>query len=331
MDGIEVVYIRSFEGRGSIGVVLEGVWNTLLCAMRVPGLRRRGVRSVQVCNPPDTLFVVLALCRTMGMKTIYDQHDVVPAMASMRPGLRHLRRLFEWFEAATVRCADTVVTSSQLQRDRLHERYGIDALLVRSATSPVNRSSSRHGPTCHLGYLGVLGAQEGLDDLLEALVIVAGRGTDIRLTVAGDGPHLESLRDRTRELGLDDIVQFPGWITGGELADFLGSIDAMVVADPESEYNHHCAMNKVLEAMAAAIPLVMRPLRENCIMTGDHPWIARDWSITGLADAIDDFAHATPAARLGEADRLACRYTDQLRWDDQAPAYVRAVAVETSP
>ena len=327
VDGIEVVYLRSFEGRGSIGVVLEGVWNTLLCLFHAFGFRASAVGSVQACNPPDSLFPVLALCRARGIRTIYDQHDVAPAMASMRPGLRRLRWLFDWCERLTVRASDVVVTSSQSQQTRLRERYDVEALLIRSATAPPQSLPRSGTDTCRLAYLGVIGAQEGLDDLLDAVDEIGGSvdGVAFELVVAGDGPYLAPLRERASAMGLDEIVRFPGWLSGDALAEFFPSVDAMVVADPPSEYNHHCAMNKVLDGMAHGIPVVMRPLRENLALTGDHRWVAAGWTVDDLASTIADFVRSTPAERDEEGARLSARYEANLQWTRQADAYVAAV------
>lgn len=327
VDGVDVVYFRSVEGKNSIGVVFEGLWNTITCTARALLFRPTSVRSVQVCNPPDTLFSLLVLCRAKGITTIYDQHDVAPAMASMRPGLRRLRWFFEWCERLTVASADVVVTSSQSQQERLRRLFGTEALLVRSATASLRRSERGSNERCRIGYLGVIGAQEGLDDLVDAVAAATSEGlVDLEVVVAGDGPYLAQLRQRTTALGLDGIISYTGWLSGDRLADFLASIDAMVVTDPESEYNHHCAMNKVLEAMAQGIPVVMRPLRENHTLTGDHRWVTTGWSIDELAAAILDFASATSAERRAEGRRLSVRYRDLLDWDGRAEQYVRAVS-----
>ena len=75
-------------------------------------------------HPPDTLFPLLLLCRLLGSGSVYDQHDVVPAMASVRGHLRVVRPIFEWFERLTVWAFDVVITASETQRLRLHARYG---------------------------------------------------------------------------------------------------------------------------------------------------------------------------------------------------------------
>ena len=326
VDGVHVRYLRTFEGKGVAGVVGEGVWNTLLCLLALPSLARRRVATLQVCNPPDTLFPMLVLARLLGITTVYDQHDLVPAMASARPGFGRLRPLLEVFERLTVRAARVVLTTSLEQQRRLAERFGVDATLVRSAT--LANAPARHAAcegSAHLGYLGVVGEQEGLEDLLDALALVRSRGVDVSLTIAGDGSYLDDVRRHASAAGLDDIVTFAGWLQGEALERFIGSIDAMVVSDPESEYNHHCAMNKVIEAMARGIPLLMRPLRENLNLAGEHPWVAAGWSVEALADVVADFAEAPAAQRAGVGSALQRRYEETATWAEHRARYLAAL------
>lgn len=335
IGGIDVRYLPTIEGRGLFGVVAEGIWNSTLCLAVLPWLLRRRVASIQVCNPPDTLFPLLAIGRLLGLRAVYDQHDVVPAMASARPGFGRLRPLFELCERLTVRAANAVLTTSDQQRQRLRDRYGVDPVLVRSAPhaagSPAVPASPASGRgAVRLGYLGVVGEQEGLEDLVGAVALVRGRGVDVEGVIAGDGPYLETVRRLVRSSGLDDVVTFTGWLQGDALEGFLGGIDAVVVSDPPSEYNHHCAMNKVIEAMARGIPVVMRPLRENLTLTGGAGWVAAGDGVADLAEAIADLAAAPAAERVAVGDRLRARYDAEHRWEQHARRYLEAVSVATT-
>ena len=330
VDGISVRYLRTIEGRGVVGTVAEGIWNTLLCILALPSLLRMRTTSLQVCNPPDTLFPVLAIARLLGMTTVYDQHDLAPAMATARPGFGRLRPLLELCERLTVRVANVVLTTSVEQQRRLASRFGVDATLIRSAPllgseRPMPSRSGVVGST-RLGYLGVVGEQEGLGDLLDAVAKTRIRGFDVRVTVAGDGPYLDDVRQHAARIGVDEVVTFTGWLQGDELDRFALSIDAMVVSDPDSEYNHHCAMNKVIEAMARGIPILMRPLRENLNLTGEHPWIATGFSIDDLAEVIASFASATPDVRAEVGAALRRRYEETATWSEHRERYLAALA-----
>jgi glycosyltransferase involved in cell wall biosynthesis len=323
VDGIDVRYLRTWEGRGVVGVVVEGIWNTAVVLAALPWLLRRGARTLQVCNPPDTLFPVLALARVAGVRTLYDQHDLTPAMASARPGFGRLRPLLELFERLTVRLSTGVITTSREQRIRLRDRYRVDAPVIRSAPN----GDTPHGPAGsgvpRLGYIGIIGEQEGLAELLDATAKARANGVDVDVCIAGDGPYLRDAQQHAERTGVD--VTFTGWLQGDELESFLRSLDGVVVSDPASEYNHHCAMNKVIEAMARAIPVVMRPLRENVNLAGDAAWVTHDWSIDAFADAIGAFASSSPNERAERGAALRARYDADVAWPQQAARYVALV------
>lgn len=140
IDGIEVVCFRSFEGEGRIATVLEGMWTTFTAGRAAKrALARLGAggpgarRALQVCNPPDLSFRLLRWARRRGVRTVYDQHDVVPLLAAARPSFRRVAPFFAACERWTVAAADAVLTPSLEQIDRLGVLYGRSAVLVRTA------------------------------------------------------------------------------------------------------------------------------------------------------------------------------------------------------
>lgn len=335
VDGVDVHCFRSFEGEGRAATVLEGAWTTLAAAWAAKRAlaRLHGPSSLQVCNPPDLSFRLLRWARRRGVRTVYDQHDVVPLLAAARPAFRSLAAFFEACERRTVEAADVVLTPSVEQAQRLRALYGRDAVVVRTAAVAESPADSASGTSASppneptvLGYLGVIGEQDGVVDLIDAVHALRTRGrTDFRVEVAGDGPALPAVQARVTELGLGDLVQLRGWVGRDEIDAFLKGIDAMVVPDPDSEFNHHCAMNKVTHAMARGIPVVLRPLRENARLAGQDGYLARDLTPAAFADAIEQLLDAPPAERAQVGTRLRAAFDSDLSWTAHGPRYLSAV------
>jgi glycosyltransferase involved in cell wall biosynthesis len=290
---------------------------------------------VQVCNPPDMLFGLLRWARRRGVRTVYDQHDVVPALAGSRPAFRRLEPFFLSCERRTVDAAHVVLTPSQEQVERLRTLYGREAVVVRTASIAAQAPPPRHddhdghgaGREIVLGYLGVIGEQDGVGDLLAAVSLLRERGvTGFRAEIAGDGPALPAVREQLAARGLGDLVRLHGWLNHDQIAAFLDGIDAMVVPDPDIEFNHYCAMNKVTHAMARGIPVVLRPLRENSRLVDGAAVVAEDMGLPAFADALETMVALPPATRAAVGAKLLEIFEAELSWEGSAPRYLEAVS-----
>ncbi|NUP52967.1 MAG: glycosyltransferase [Catenulispora sp.] len=351
VDGIEIIRFASFEGQGALATAAEGVWTATAAARAVRSVFRtsRGTRQLlQIGNPPDLLFPLARWARRRGIRTVYDQRDVVPVLAASRAGFNKLTPVFLGAERRLIAASDVVITPSEEQRSRIAELYGRDAVIIRTAevasqtpaatpppapTNPANsdhssKTSNHSASPLLLGYLGVIGEQDGLTDLLDAIALLRlhpDSTTPFRLAVAGDGPALPSARAHATALGLDDLVTFHGWLGPGEVDPFLDSIDAMTVPDPDNPFNHFCAMNKVTHAMARGIPIALRPLRENTRLVGPHAYRASDMTVRAFADAIAKLLADSPESRASIASGARALFEAEHSWAQYAPRYIEAI------
>ena len=96
---------------------------------------------------------------------------------------------------------------------------------------------------------GRLHAVKGYDVLLRALRIVLDAGGQAQLTIGGDGPERAALVSLTRELRLEQAVEFAGWID--DVSEFLDRHDVFVLSSRSESFGI-----ALLEAMARGLPLV---------------------------------------------------------------------------
>lgn len=341
IEGIDVVYFRSFEGTGKLSTVAEGLWTAFAASRAAKRALRRlsGPRVLQVGNPPDVLFGLLAWARRRGYATAYDQRDAAPVLAASRAGFSRLAPFFRWCEGRALSFADAIVTPSVEQQERIRDLYGRESVIVRTAevldasSAEVERAvdagddAAGERDITVLGYLGVIGEQDGVGDLIACVDLLRRDGVDgFRVEIAGDGPALADARRQAERLGLNDVVGFRGWLGRGEVEAFLDEIDAMVVPDPDIAFNHYCAMNKVTHAMARAIPVVLRPLRENVRLVSGSGVVAKDMSLEAFAGAIVELLGLPPAARAKLGADLRDAFEQDLSWRTSGPRYVEAVS-----
>jgi glycosyltransferase involved in cell wall biosynthesis len=125
------------------------------------------------------------------------------------------------------------------------------------------RAGSGHAGRRRVVFAGRVVAPKGVDVLVRA-----AREVDGEFLVCGDGPRLQAMRGLARRLGVEQRVQFTGWLGGSELAQQLAN--ASVVAVPSLWPEPFGLVG--IEAFAAGRPAVASA-------TGG----VRDWLDDGLS------------------------------------------------
>lgn len=95
---------------------------------------------------------------------------------------------------------------------------------------------------------------KGLDDLLQALVLVKEDYPDVKLVVGGGGELLGRYRSMTEELGLDGDVEFLGFVPEDMVAKCYNNSDIFVL--PSNSRSQEGFGMVALEAMACAKPVI---------------------------------------------------------------------------
>jgi glycosyltransferase involved in cell wall biosynthesis len=129
----------------------------------------------------------------------------------------------------------------------------------------------RNGRKHLVGYVGIMGAQDGVDlliDAMEHIVRVQGRD-DVQCAIVGSGTELPALQKLAEQKGLSDYVTFTGFLSGDALLKAFSSFDIGAIPDPKNVYNDKISMNKVFEYMSLGIPFVQFDLAEGRNMAGD--------------------------------------------------------------
>ncbi len=99
--------------------------------------------------------------------------------------------------------------------------------------------------------------KKGLDVSLRCLAILRDRGVPARLTLVGEGPERDALGTQARELGVLDLVRFPGFLDFGRLVGEMREHDLFLhPSRTASTGDVEGIPSVILEAMAYGLPVI---------------------------------------------------------------------------
>lgn len=336
IDGIEIHrHPLPIEARGIASYALE---YSAAIAFQTQLLLKIGLKDidvVQICNPPDFLFLPALMAKKLGgAKVVFDHHDLTPELLAEKLGVSKgpLVSFARWAQAQTFAAADEVIsTNSAFKEIALQKSKQTDDTVTVVYSSPdlANYANVEPDPSLKQGaehlllWVGMMGSQDGIDLLLEAMVklkLMPG-GDDFHLLIAGDGPERVAMEALAKDLGVDEQVTFAGFLQGEDLAKAFVTADIGVGSDPKNPSNDRLAMNKVLEYMAHHLPIAMFDLNECRKIAGDSALYAANNDAAALAAAISNLL-ASPNTRTAMGERGFARLECEYSWDRQKDLYV---------
>jgi len=346
IDGVRVLRYRTPERvPGAAGYIVEYAYATLASlALSLRVLRRHGFDVVHAHNPPDTFALIGALYKLLGKRFVFDHHDLAPEMYDARfggRGSRVVRTVLVLLEKLSCRLADHVIAANRSYRAVEIERGKVAPeriTVVRNGpgfddvrpTGPDPGLRARAGTL--VGYLGVMGYQDGVDHLLRAmrhLVEDLGR-RDALCILIGRGDAREDLERLARELQIEDHVLFTGFIPVADVVRHLSTVDVCVDPDPSNPFNDRSTMIKVMDYMSFARPIVAFDLPENRFTAGEAAHHVRPNDDLELARAIVELMDDPERrARMGAAGRT--RVTSELAWEHSIPPLLGAYRAVLEP
>jgi glycosyltransferase involved in cell wall biosynthesis len=344
LEGVHIYkYKPAPQANGTLGFVWEFAYSwsrASLLSVRV--WRRHGFDVLQACNPPDTYWLLGLLYRLVGKRFVYDQHDLNPEVFISRFGepkgllQRTQYRMLLTLEALTYRFAHHVISTNESYREvamsRGHRaasdvtvvRSGPDTSVMRPVAGETHDASAlRNGRRYLACYLGIMGPQDGVDVLLTAIdhyVHELGRD-DCQFALLGFGDCLEMLQEMSTSLGLDDYVTFTGRANQATIAQYLSAADVGVSPDPLNALNDISTMNKTMEYMAFAVPVVAFDLKETRVSAQQAAIYVQPGDVAGFASALGDLLDDEDR-RASMAVQARLRAAAELDWRPQAMAYV---------
>ena len=340
IDGIRIhKYDPPPVAEGFTGFAIEFTYCWFATARRaIREWRGQPFDVIQACNPPDTYWALALPFKLLGARFVFDQLDLNPELFLSRFGepqslaQKAQFRGLQWLERMTYRTADHVISTNEsyarIARER-GKKTSAEVTVVRSGPNtltmrPVISAVSDQFEGKHvLAYLGIMGPQDGVDLVLEALDLIVhkyGR-KDVHAVLMGFGDCLDDLKRQSTELELDEFVTFTGRVTPPEIADYLSAAEVGLCPDPKNPLNDISTMNKTMEYMSYALPVVSFDLHETRYSAQECAIFIQPGDIDGFARATIDLIDSPDRrAELGLMARE--RVSAELDWEPQSRAYI---------
>jgi glycosyltransferase involved in cell wall biosynthesis len=337
IDGIDIWrYTLPMEGSGALGYAVEygaALLKTFLLSLRV--FIGKGFDVVHACNPPDLFFLIGGFYKLFGRKFLFDHHDANPELYEAKFGKRgFFHRVMLWLEKLSFRTADVsiatnesykriAVTRGDMPPERVFVVRSGPSLERMKITGP--REELKRGKRFLVGYVGVMGRQEGVDYLLRAAahIVYQLKRHDVHFGLVGGGTSLDELRALSRELNLEDYVTFTGRAPDEEMLAMLNTADVCVNPDVANAMNDISTMNKVMEYMALGKPMVQFDLAEGRFSAREASLYARKNDARDLGERILELLDDPQRRRLmGAYGRR--RVENELEWRYEAPKLLAA-------
>lgn len=289
-----------------------------------------GFDVIHGCNPPDDIYMIAKKFKKYGVKYVFDHHDICPELFEAKFGTKRglLYKSQIWLERQTYKhCTFAFVTNESYKKIAI-ERGKMDpdkVIVLRSGPKlermrilPPNEEIKR-GYKYMVGYLGVIGQQEGIEYLLEAAKYIKESENNVFWGIVGGGPHLDALKKRAHDMGLEDCVEFTGRVPDQQMLEYLNTADVCVNSDKYNSMNDKSTMNKILEYMALAKPIVQFDLTEGRFSAEEASFYAKNNDARDMAEKIIALLNDSELRKkMGEYGRK--RVVTELSWEHTSKA-----------
>ena len=283
---------------------------------------------IHAANPPDLIFLIASLYKLLGVKFIFDHHDLCPELYFAGAHRKDFfYRLLMLFEKLSFKTADMVISTNESYKAiavKRGRRKAETVFVVRngpeiSQTAGIRpRYEYKEDFRYLIAYVGMIGFQERIDILLNmARRIVYEKGrTDIKFVVIGRGQVLKEMMFLRKQFGLEKYVEFTGYIPSPDFYGVLAAADICINPEVKNDYTDKSTMIKIMDYMALGKPIIQFNTVEGKRSAGKAAVNIPDNDETAFAENIlallDDEAARKKMGASGEH-----RIRNELSWDRQ--------------
>lgn len=230
-------------------------------------------------------------------------------------------RVYE-IEKRGMEAADKVITVSDLTRNIVITKYGIDPAKVVTVHNAVDFSGrseiqvERGVKDKVVTFLGRITFQKGPEYFIEAAAKVLKRCKNVRFVMAGSGDMMNRSIRQVARLGISDRFHFTGFLRGAEVQKMFALSDVYVMPSVSEPFGI-----SPLEAMRSGVPSVISH-QSGAAEVLKYAFKVDFWDVDAMADEIYALLQYPALAQF--ASKYGYDEVNTLKWNNAA-AKIKAV------
>jgi glycosyltransferase involved in cell wall biosynthesis len=356
MEDTDGLHVRRLPLRRTKGAIIRYLYDYLsffvlaTLTLTVRHLRRR-YAFIQVNSMPDFLVFTTLLPRLLGARIMLQMYEPTPELWATRLDLTReedleqarfwpqvLIRTLRWIQLASLSYAHAVFAVTQQLKDKVVS-HGADPgkitvvlnvpdpRLFESSTDEASGgcrpaiAGDRFTLICH----GAVEERYGHDTMLQAIAALRSSIPGLQLRITGKGGYRDEFLAQVKALGLQDHVQYLGYVPLNQLVAELRQADVGIVAQKSSVYSNLVHTGKMYDYLDFGKPVIASRLRAvQAYFDDDSLCFFTAGDSDDLARAILEL-YEKPNRRSTLIDN-SCRLYQQYCWEVQREEYWSAYA-----
>ena len=330
IDGIDVYrHPMPLEAEGKFAFIFEYLnalfWEFFLS---IKLFVKKPFHVIHAANPPDHVFIIALIFKLLGVKFVFDHHDICPENYLAKFDRKDfLYNMLLIMEKLTFKSATIVISTNESYKKIAIERGSVkekNVYVVRNGPDlsrvqyvPPN-PKLKEGFNYLVSYVGVIGKQEGIENLLNSVhYIVHEKGiADIKFIVIGTGPHWNELVALSESMRLEKFITFTGFIPYRDFYEILATSDLCVNPEFKNDFTDKSTMWKIMDYMIFGKPIVQYNTVEGKNTAGNSAMYIMDNNeiqfAEGVLTLLSDSKRRKQMGRIGRE-----RIHSKLSWDFQ--------------
>ena len=220
-------------------------------------------------------------------------------------------------ERKGMEAADRVITVSNMTRNIVIEKYGIDPDKVFTVYNAVDQTTQKDFTEVKknvkekvVTFLGRITFQKGPDYFIEAANKVLKKDPNVRFVMAGSGDMLNRMVVRVAQLQIADKFHFTGFLKGDDVDNMFAMSDVFVMPSVSEPFGI-----VPLEAMRSNVPVVISK-QSGVAEILEHAQKIDFWDVDAMADSIYGLCHYDALSEMFK--KYGKEEVENLKWEHAA-------------